>query len=132
MTKIAINRSFGGFGLSDEANHALAARKGVTLYEIDRYFDMKSFATVPKEEYQRLEQESRVQRNYDLVNSVHWNSQEWGRDDPDLVAVIQELGEEANGPFAKLTVVDIPNDVDWEICEYDGKEWVAEKHRTWR
>jgi hypothetical protein len=28
--------------------------------------------------------------------------------------------------------VDIPDDVKWEIEEYDGNEWVAEVHRTWR
>jgi hypothetical protein len=29
-------------------------------------------------------------------------------------------------------VVEIPDGVEWEIAEYDGLEWVAEKHRTWR
>jgi hypothetical protein len=37
----------------------------------------------------------------------------------------------ANGTYANLKVVTIPGDVDWEIGEYDGMEWVAEKHRTW-
>jgi len=30
-----------------------------------------------------------------------------------------------------LKIVDIPDGVEWEIEEYDGMEWVAEKHRTW-
>ncbi len=25
----------------------------------------------------------------------------------------------------------IPDDVKWQIEEYDGLEWIAEKHRTW-
>lgn len=53
------------------------------------------------------------------------------RDDPKLVACVKELGEAANGIFAELDIVAIPDDVDWEIQEYDGREWVAEKHRTW-
>lgn len=54
------------------------------------------------------------------------------RDDPYLVKVIETLGaDRASGDFAELKIVEIPADVDWEICEYDGREWVAEKHRTW-
>ena len=53
------------------------------------------------------------------------------RNDPILVAVVKELGEKANGEFAKLKVVEIPDDVIWEIHGYDGKEWIAEKHKTW-
>ena len=30
-----------------------------------------------------------------------------------------------------LKIIEIPDDVDWIIEEYDGNEWVAEKHRTW-
>jgi len=30
-----------------------------------------------------------------------------------------------------LKIVEIPDDVDWEINEDDGSEWIAEKHRTW-
>ncbi len=57
------------------------------------------------------------------------------RDDPILVAVVSQLGCEASsGHFAKLGIVHIPDDVPddgWLINEYDGAEWVAEKHRTW-
>lgn len=53
------------------------------------------------------------------------------RSNPALVACVEKLGKEASGRFAELKVVEIPDDVDWEICEYDGAEWVAEKHRTW-
>lgn len=53
------------------------------------------------------------------------------RDSELLVQVVEELGDEANGKFASLKVVTIPDDVEWEIHEYDGREWVAEKHRTW-
>lgn len=53
------------------------------------------------------------------------------RDDPYLVQIVREMGKEANGSYASLKIVEIPGDVDWEIAEYDGREWVAEKHRTW-
>ncbi len=31
----------------------------------------------------------------------------------------------------KLKILTIPADVDYEIMEYDGTEWIAEKHRYW-
>jgi len=31
-----------------------------------------------------------------------------------------------------LAIVEIPDDVEYTIEEYDGNEHVAEAHRTWR
>jgi hypothetical protein len=53
------------------------------------------------------------------------------RDDVNLVAVVEELGADANGDLAQLRIVEIPWSVDWVMQEYDGKEWIAERHRTW-
>lgn len=53
------------------------------------------------------------------------------RDDPVLIEVIEELGDAANGEHAELAIVEIPDDVEWEISEYDGREHVAEKHKVW-
>jgi hypothetical protein len=53
------------------------------------------------------------------------------RNNPILVEIVEQLGESAHGGFAELKVVEIPDDVQWQIEEYDGNEWVAEKHRTW-
>ena len=86
--KIAINRCYGGFSLSQKAQEALA-----TL-GIEDHYELK-------------------------------------RNDPKLIEVIEKLGPEANSRFSELKIVEIPDDVEWEIKEYDGQEWVAEKHRTW-
>lgn len=53
------------------------------------------------------------------------------RDDKFLVSIVEEIGEKANGLCANLTVVEIPDDVEWQVEEYDGYEHVAEAHRTW-
>ena len=53
------------------------------------------------------------------------------RSSPDLVRCVETLKEESFGRFARLKVVEIPDDVKWHIEEYDGAEWVAEDHRTW-
>lgn len=53
------------------------------------------------------------------------------RDNPQLISVVRALGESASGPYARLKIVEVPDDVQWTIHEYDGSEWVAEVHRTW-
>ncbi len=52
------------------------------------------------------------------------------RDDPILVAIVEE-GEIKGSSLCTLRVVSIPDGVEWEIHQHDGKEWVAEKHETW-
>lgn len=51
-----------------------------------------------------------------------WNI---SRDDPLLVECVETLKPDG------LKIVEIPDDVKWMICEYDGAEWIAERHRTW-
>ena len=53
------------------------------------------------------------------------------RNDPILVHVVETLGDEADGRFARLRIVEIPDDINWEIAEYDGVESVEEVHRSW-
>jgi len=53
------------------------------------------------------------------------------RDDPILVEVVKDLGEEANGFGSKLEIIEIPEDVDYEIYDWDGFESVHEVHRVW-
>ena len=53
------------------------------------------------------------------------------RDDEHLIAVVELMGSAAAGGCSELKIVDVPDDVNWCIEEYDGKEWVAERHRTW-
>ena len=60
------------------------------------------------------------------------NIYEIKRNHPALVKVVEELGEKANTPCSKLKIVEIPDEIDWVIEEYDGIEHVAEAHRTWR
>ena len=47
------------------------------------------------------------------------------RTDPDLVKLVEAWGD------SELRVVEVPDDVEWHIAEYDGYEWIAENHRTW-
>ena len=53
------------------------------------------------------------------------------RTDKKLVECVETLGEKADGYCAELKVVEIPDDVNWEIDEYDGLESIHEVHRVW-
>jgi len=59
------------------------------------------------------------------------NDRDRNRTDPNLIRVVEELGEKANGRCAKLKVIEIPDGTEWEIDEYDGMESVHETHRAW-
>jgi hypothetical protein len=60
---------------------------------------------------------------------------EIGRDDADLIAVVEALGtKKASGGYANLRVVEVPTwlrEKGWYIEEYDGSEHIAEDHQTW-
>jgi len=116
--KIVINDCFGGFGLSDEAIEYYGELKNLGLVKVKGdHFDFLGYEWYVGGEVK--------DDNYLTLRSCD-------RADPDLVRVVEELGKEANGKHADLKVVEIPDGVEWEIEEYDGTEWVAEQHRTWR
>ena len=119
--KVAINTCHGGFDLSDAAFEKLLERKGV---EFDKKTDDRISGFTHYYQKGRLGDDDAYINHYDFYGEEH-------RADPDLIAVIEEMGKQADGYFAELKVVEIPDDVEWEIYEYDGDEWVAEKHRTW-
>jgi hypothetical protein len=66
------------------------------------------------------------------ITNPDWYDRDAPRDDPYLIKIIRDLGMAANGTHANLKIVEVPSDVEWQIEEYDGNEWVAEKHRTWK
>ena len=66
-----------------------------------------------------------------LSNKYEIYDFELDRTDPVLIQIVETLGAEANGRFAKLRIIEIPDDVEWEITEYDGNESVEEVHRKW-
>ena len=136
MTKIVINKCYGGFSLSDVGMVRYAELKGLALYPEVAQFGYTTHWTVPKEErenqrnFQSMSMEERVASN-ERISKQTIDGRDFAREDPVLVQVVEELGRAANGGHADLCIVEIPDDVEWEIEEYDGKEWVAETHRTW-
>jgi hypothetical protein len=115
VMKIVINSDFGGFGLSDEAMELYLTRKGIP-------FDKKPWKDKKFNEYIFVKPGTKD----DLY--LQW---EMERDDPVLVQLVEELGEKADGRYAQLKIVEIPDGIEWVLQEYDGRESIHEKHRVW-
>jgi len=54
------------------------------------------------------------------------------RTNPKLIKCVEKLGDRANGEYSKLKIIEIPDNIDWEISKYYGIECVEEKHRIWK
>jgi hypothetical protein len=119
--KVAINRCFGGFGISNEAFEKLLDRKGIAFDKVEAKED-RLFMGASYYKAGHAGDDDHYLSDYEFYED---------RSDPDLIAVIEEFKEEANSWAADIVIVEIPDDVEWHIHEYDGMEHVAEKHRTW-
>ena len=121
--KVIVNRCYGGFGISDAACEWLMKNRGYTLGdgEKDENWSTCNIVTYG------------IGHKYSLISTPDGTRahSDIFRAHPDLLSVVEALGKDANGMCADLEVVDVPDDVDWCIGEYDGKEWVSEKHGCW-
>jgi hypothetical protein len=111
MTKIVLNRCYGGFSLSEEA-----VKLGRKLSKNPKWL-------------------------YPCFIGEFWDSGEeikyyYGagrrleRDDDTLIKVVETLGKMASDRCAKLEIVEIPKGVLYRIDEYDGLESVQERDCT--
>ncbi len=135
--KIVINKCYGGFSLSPEAMLRYSELNGNKCFFFKHDYDTDKYILISKEEAKS----EFIWHAFDdaapdiMTNEWYTQHQLYDRTierhDPKLVQVVEELGEAANGTYAKLSIVEIPKDVPYEIEEYDGQEWIAEAHRKW-
>lgn len=119
VRKIVINKCHGGFSLSHEATLRYHRYSGTQIY----WRDLDPGNPHSPRIY-HLDPE--------CTDQHYWSDHDILRDDPVLIRVVEELGGyDAGGQAAELKIVTIPADVDWIVQDYDGMEWVAERHRTW-
>lgn len=92
---------------------------------VGEYYDVSNPATV---------RESFI-RN---IESYHAWSGFGPRNDPILLRVFEEMGDEACAPMwspedsFSFRIIEIPDDVEFDVVQGDcGGEYIAEKHRTW-
>lgn len=132
--KVVVNKGFHQFGLSLEALKKIFG--DVYVYQPDMllglYFRQDSLA-------------DRRSRSNNFIYSTHDYGKETLKIDEQhriyfdtmdrslnkLVSVVEEMGQKAGAYGTSLKVIEIPDDVNWEIEEFDGQERIREVGRIW-
>lgn len=138
--KVVINNCFGGFELSNlgELEYLKLKGKDAFFYKQTEY---KHNGGVNL--YKKISPNEGGMFTHTLTKDMgdsfsefpddefYFSSREIERTDKDLIKVVETLGEKASGQCSSLKVIEIPDDVSWEIDEYDGFESIHEVHRSW-
>lgn len=131
--KVVINRCFGGFGLSTTAYEKLIEWGVPVRKYIEQTRDPETGLYRPEPA-----NDGEVIFDRELTPpgarcaTRYWDC--WTRESrthPLVIRVVEQLGKAADGEFAQLAIVDIPDGIEYSIEEYDGNEHIAEVHRTW-
>ena len=144
--EIVINKCWGGFGLSHDAIMLYAEYAGFKLYPFVEIREKKgvewSSCTGKFKSY--IDERSKS-NPYDLIfyskkplkRDGTYEEYSWfsvdniKRDDSALTKVVKKLKEKSFDTHAELKIVKIPDDIKWEINDYDGMESIEEKHKSW-
>lgn len=65
-----------------------------------------------------------ISKDYTLPGQIYLENYCYGsiRTDKNLIKIVKELGDAANGAYSKLAIAQVEG--KYRICEYDGYEWV--------
>ena len=105
--KIVVNRCYGGFSISKEAAQFMAERG-----------------------CERAKKELEEPVFYGYGFTVEY-PEGYDRSNPFLVKAVETLGKKANGTCAELKIIEIPDNIEWFIDNYDGVETIHETHKSW-
>ena len=133
--KVILNKCYGGFGVSEKAYRLYAKKKGIDLYLYVWEYGKR---------HRKIEHDDGRHTVYyftkDFGEEVYFQKEDWDyhlyldcahREDKALIECVEELGASADGPYARLVVVDIPDGMKYVIDDYDGWETLHEKVREW-
>ena len=132
--KIVINAQYGGFGLSKLATEEYLKLKGKKSYfystecdgrkiyykKIDSSFKEDIFTICfTKDLGESINGEEIPEKTWE---SCCFSAKAIKRTDKDLIKIVEKLKEKANTICSSLKIIEIPDNVDYEIEEYDGNE----------
>ncbi|EOH94807.1 hypothetical protein [Enterococcus pallens] len=149
--KIVLNKCYGGFGLSHAAMMKIFELKGITVFPyvckinydsdgetIYTYSRMKGdFEPIGLMEHVSYFQIDPEVDSYTVTSEQYYSSDDkydekdldYSYDDkkrtePELVKAVETLGALASGKYSNLKVVEIPDNFEYRIDDYDGIEKV--------
>lgn len=134
--KIIINKCYGGFSFSPEALEEWAKTQGLQTYRYTYNYKYKLLERNPKGDVVSTKDfgdkcSFAKCSTKDTKSALLDCRAEDLRTDSDMIAIVERLGNAANGMCAELKIVEIPDDVQYEINDYDGMETIHEAHRSW-
>ena len=143
MKKVILNKCFGGFDVSPKAYQLYAMYKGYShLYKyqptsplnnatyklVDLFDEHLLHFYVTKYFGKEFSKNDISKEDWDK-HILYLNDN--NREDDILIKVVEELGDEASSRFGQLVVVQIPDDLDYIIDNYDGIETLHARVETW-
>lgn len=114
VQKVVYNSRHGGYGVDEEAVKWMREQGDEDAKEATLTGEYYDDGSGPRDSY--LDNISSIPRTNEL-----------------LVALVEgeaDYGGKVSGSHASLRVAEVPDGVDWVIDQYDGKETVKEKYRT--
>ena len=148
--EVILNKCYGGFGVSEKCYDLYAEKLGKKVF---RYIDDGiqsydcAFPLWPKKKVTLEEACNSFHVDHffkdfgDKFESYNghpcWDDDCYiylsreHRENSVLIECIKELGEDANGLYAELKVVEIPDNMEYEIDEYDGIETLHQAVPKW-
>lgn len=100
--KVAINKCFGGFGISKQC-YDLMVEMGYVLKE--------PFPNMPEDQ------------------APFWAAKD--RSNPIMIKAIETLGKKAWTRYSEIKIVEIPDGAEYEIDDYDGMETLRQPSQVW-
>jgi len=124
--KLVVNRCHGSFGLSDAAYERMI-ELGIEAVEYTRDKSWNGKKVI----FDSSLASGSCKLHNDRMYWDTWTRNYENRSDEILVQAVEELGDKASDNLSYLVVVEVPDDVEFFIDDYDGFETVRENHRTW-
>ena len=119
--KVAVNTCYGGFGLSPDAQKALAKKRGVDVF----IFRENSIMTWTLTKLPPTDVVDDKEKLSEWIEKHYYRVKTDVRHDKDLIDVIEEFGKAADARFAEIEIQEVKGD-RYIIEEYDGSETLVE------
>lgn len=154
MKKIAVNKCHGGYSFSLKAHKMYADIIWKPIYFFTKVYNENWISyievdenckdnfvwcySVPLDKVLEIHEEQSNWRNLTdeqkkesnkKYSDASYDLSDLPRDDEIIIKIIETLWDEASSRFSKIKIVEIPDDIEWEISEYDWYETLCEKHR---
>ena len=132
--KVVINKGFHQFCLSLEALQKMFGNVYIYQHDwlLDLYFRQDSWLDRRNKSnifIYSIHDYGKETLRIDDKHKIYFETMDRSLDK--LVSVVEEMGQKAGAYGTDLKIVEIPDDVNWEIEEFDGQERIREVGRIW-